>query len=182
MLAIVELGDSCSSVFSKGQGVIINHLRRESQRVQGKESLLSEMLIYTSLIQQKRGKKQYSTPELKASLNKVSSWLELRCHCGHLLPTNQLRAKVSWGEEFLLSEMPCQKTVLCFGSATCSSTLMSWKFPIVSFSKLCRVVKMCCIRADNRKGGEEWIPRALLCKHITSSISIKGESLPDCQA
>lgn len=53
LLAIVELGDSCSGVFSKGQGVIISHVRRENQRDQGKQFLLSEMLIYTSLIQQK---------------------------------------------------------------------------------------------------------------------------------
>lgn len=180
MLAIVELGDSCSSIFSKGRGIIISHLRRESRRVQGKESLLSKMLIYTSLIQQKRGKNKYSTPEVNVSSNKGSSWLELRCDCGDLLPTNQRRAKVSWGGESLLSEVPCQKRPLCFGSATCSSTLTSWKFPTVSFSKLCHVVKMCCIHADNHKGGEGWIPRALLCKHITGAISIKGELLPDC--
>lgn len=181
LLALVELGDSCSSVFSKGQGVIISHLRRQSQRVQGKESVLSETVIYPSLIQEKRGKTKDSTPEVKASLNKVRSWLELRCDCGDL-PTNQPRAKVSWGGEFLLPKVSYQKRTLCFGSATHSSTLTSWNFPAVSFSKLCCVVKMCCIGADNRKAGEGWSPRTLLCKHITGAISIKGESLPDCQA
>lgn len=32
LLAIVELGESCSSAFSKGHNVIISHLRRERQR------------------------------------------------------------------------------------------------------------------------------------------------------
>lgn len=75
-----------------------------------------------------------------------------------------------------------KERALCFGSATCSSTLRSWKFPTVLFSKLCHVVRTRCVCADNRKGCEGWIPRALLCKHITGAISIKGESLPDGQA
>lgn len=183
LLAIVELGESCSSAFSKGHNVIISHLRRERQRVQGKESLLSETLLWTNLIQQKRRENKSRAPEVKASSDKISSWLELRCNCGDFLPTNRPRGEVSWGGEFLLPELPCQKkerSVSVQPRAAAPWGLGS--FPLFLFSQLRRVVRTRCVCADNRKGCEGWIPGALLCKHITGAISIKGESLPDGQA
>lgn len=127
LLAIVELGDRCGSVFSKGQGVIISHLRRESQRVQGKESLLSETLIHKSDPAEKRKKQmQYSWSKGVSEQSKQLARAEMGLWWS---PSHKPRAKVSRGGGFLLSEVPCQKRALCFGSAMCSSTLMSWKFP-----------------------------------------------------
>ena len=179
LLVIVELSDSCSSVFSKGQGVIISHLRRKSQIVQGKESFLSEMLIYTRVIQQKRGKTKCGTPEIKASSNIVSSWLEPRCDCGDLLPTHPPTARVSGGGEFLLS-LPKESILVWFSHV--QQHLDALEVSCCFLFQALPCGKDVLYTCRHHKGGEGWIPRALLCRHITSAISIKGESLPDGQA
>lgn len=126
LLAIVELGESCSSAFSKGHNVIISHLRRERQRVQGKESLLSETLLWTNLIQQKRRENKSCAPEAKASSNKISSWLELRCNCGDF-PQTDREARFLGEASFCYPSFPARRKSALFRFSHVQQHLEVWE-------------------------------------------------------